>query len=158
MSNIQYIVKYINLYVSFYLHLSKYIDSDHLCYIYLASFTSPARSISWLSILSSISITVQACVKDLYESWHSIFRDFLFLNVFSVPQWIFPFGSNLFLVKWSSSTSRSKPEPSSWSFLRTSLIRTKFIRTRFFRTAAAATAFPTTTISGSLGLVQPWVN
>ena len=35
----------INLCVSFYLHLSKYIDSDHLCYIYLASFTSPARSI-----------------------------------------------------------------------------------------------------------------
>ena len=32
--------KYINVYVSFYLHLSKYIDSDHLCYIYLASFTS----------------------------------------------------------------------------------------------------------------------
>ena len=33
------------VYVSFYLHLSKYINSDHLCYIYLASFTSPARNI-----------------------------------------------------------------------------------------------------------------
>ena len=29
-------------YVSFYLHLSKYFDSDHLRYNYLASFTSLA--------------------------------------------------------------------------------------------------------------------
>ena len=29
------------MYVSFYLHLSKYIDSDHLCYIYSASYPSP---------------------------------------------------------------------------------------------------------------------
>ena len=28
-----------------YLYLSKCINSDHLCYIYLASFTSPAKSI-----------------------------------------------------------------------------------------------------------------
>ena len=51
--------------VSFYLDLSKYIDSDHLCYIYLASFTSPARLIPGESILSSMSITVQAYAKDL---------------------------------------------------------------------------------------------
>ena len=54
--------------MSFYLHLSKYIDWDHLYYIYLASFTGPARTIPWLSILSSISIIVQACAKDLYET------------------------------------------------------------------------------------------
>ena len=50
-----------------YLHLSKYIDSDHLCYINIASFTSPERSIPWYSRLSSISITIQACAKNLYE-------------------------------------------------------------------------------------------
>ena len=33
------------VYVSFYLHFSEYIDSDQLCYIYIASFTSPARPI-----------------------------------------------------------------------------------------------------------------
>ena len=54
--------------VSFYLHLSKYFDSDHLCYIYLASFTSPARLIPIESILSSIRITVQAWAKDLYKT------------------------------------------------------------------------------------------
>ena len=31
----------INMYISFYLDLSKNIDSGHLCYIYLASYTSP---------------------------------------------------------------------------------------------------------------------
>ena len=48
-------------------HISKYIDSDHLFYIYLASFTSPARLIPGESIPSSISISIQACAKDLYE-------------------------------------------------------------------------------------------
>ena len=34
--------EYLNMFVSFYLHLNKYIDSDHLRHIYLASFSSPA--------------------------------------------------------------------------------------------------------------------
>ena len=32
----------INVYVSVYIHLSKNIDSDQLCYIYLACFAGPA--------------------------------------------------------------------------------------------------------------------
>ena len=43
------------------------IDSDHLCYIYLASYSSPAE-IPGKSILSSISITVQACANDLNKT------------------------------------------------------------------------------------------
>ena len=56
------------MYVSFYLHLSKFIGSAHLCYIYLDSLTSQARLIPREWILSSISITVQACAEDLYET------------------------------------------------------------------------------------------
>ena len=67
-------ILYINLYVSYYLHLSKYIDTVHLCYIYLASFTSPVDLSQGKSILSSISITLQSCAKDLYEK--------MFVNVF----------------------------------------------------------------------------
>ena len=33
-------ILFINMYVSFYLGLSKYIDLDHLCHNYLASITS----------------------------------------------------------------------------------------------------------------------
>ena len=55
------------MYTSIYLHFSKYMNSDHLCYIFLASFTSP-ELIKGKSILSSIRITIQACVKDLYET------------------------------------------------------------------------------------------
>ena len=47
----------LNMYVSFYLYLSKHIDSDHLCYFYLPTFSSPARLFPGESILSSISIT-----------------------------------------------------------------------------------------------------
>ena len=43
------------------------IDSDHLCYIYLASYSSPAE-IPGKSILSSISITVQAWANDLNKT------------------------------------------------------------------------------------------
>ena len=71
---------------------------DNLCYIYLASFTSPARPIPRESILSSISITVRACAKDLYKiAIHPIhyqasltrylnFKLFNFLQVASVVE------------------------------------------------------------------------
>ena len=53
-----YVPLFINLQVSFHLQLSKYIDSDHLCYIYLVSFINPED-------LSPESITFQTCEKDL---------------------------------------------------------------------------------------------
>ena len=43
------------------------MNLDHLCYIFLASFTSP-ELVKGKLILSSIRITIQACVKDLYET------------------------------------------------------------------------------------------
>ena len=48
-----------NMYVSFFLHISKYFYSDHLHYFYLSPIPEKL-------ILSSISITIQACAKDLY--------------------------------------------------------------------------------------------
>ena len=58
------------------------IDSDHLCYIYFASFTSTERLIPGESILSSISITVQACAKDLCK-YVTYSRQFSFVLVLS---------------------------------------------------------------------------
>ena len=60
-----------DLYVSFYLQLSKYIDSDHLCYIYLVSLLAQQSYLQNL-ILSSISFTIQACGKDLHENTNFI--------------------------------------------------------------------------------------
>ena len=37
------LILYMNMCVSFYLQLSKYIDLDHLCYICLASSSSPTN-------------------------------------------------------------------------------------------------------------------
>ena len=73
-----------------YLHLCKYIDSDHLCYIYLASYPSIIYAltmkdnhtiISRESLLSSISITFQACAKDLYGRWiDTIYIDTIYVT------------------------------------------------------------------------------
>ena len=44
------------IHVSFYLYLSKYIDSDHLCYNYSASFTSPVDLSKEKSTLTSLML------------------------------------------------------------------------------------------------------
>ena len=65
----------------------KYTDLFHLCYIYLTCYPSPANLFSE-SLYFSISITVQACAKDLYKNCSVWYSDHYCTEGILVFRWI----------------------------------------------------------------------
>ena len=63
---------FIPVYISYYLHLSKNIDSDQLCYIYLTSCSSPVGLTPGKSLLSFMvllfSLVQKTSTKLLYKA------------------------------------------------------------------------------------------